>query len=194
MSKRGISERNPNKLKKRIKIAHFKQLNFDLSFVTSTAFAQLQGVHIKVLLYMMARVQWIQVKVKVGSRFEKIWRTKNNGDIDLAIKSEIAKDLKMNNNTISNAIHKLIWLGIIRITIRGGQDKQKHHYEILLPKYVKQEKQRWRKFPEQNWEDDIPKNKNSPIGIETRFKPKPNPTDKCRSNQPTNALRLDEVS
>ena len=172
MSIRGLKERNLNKLKIRIKIAHFKQLNFDKSFVTSTAFAQLQGVHFKILLYMMARVKWFKTKVKVGSRFETVWRTSNNGDIDLAIKSEIAKDLNMNNNTISNGVHKLIWLGIIRITLIGGKDKTKHHYEILLPKYVKQEKQRWRKFPEKNWEDDIPKSKNSPIGIETRFKPK----------------------
>ena len=191
MSKRGLKERDLNKLLKPIKFSHFKQLNFEKSFLTSVAFAQLKGVHIKVLLYMMARVQWYKETIKVGSRKEKVWRTKNNGDIDLAIKSEIAKDLKMNNNTISNAIHKLIWVGAIRITKIGGKDKTKHHYEILLPKYVKQEKQRWRKFPQENWEVDIPKNKNSSIGRETRFKKKQNPTDKCRFNQPTYVVRLD---
>ena len=193
MSKRGLQERNLNKLLKPIKFAHFTQLNWDRAFLKSVAFAQMKGVHFKVLLYMMARVQWYKETIKVGSRKEAVWRTKNNGDIDLAIKSEIAKDLKMNNNTISNAVHKLIWLGVIRITKIGGKDKTKHHYEILLPKYVKQKKQRWRRFPEENWECDVPKSKNSPIGRETRFKPKQNPTDKCRHNQPTNVVQLDRT-
>ena len=172
MSKRGLSERTPRAIKKRINFAHFKQLYFDKSFLSSIAFASMGGIHIKILLYMMARVKWHKTKVKVGSRTETVWRTANNGKIDLSIKSEIAKDFHKGSDTISNGVHRLIWLGVIRITKIGGMEKQKHHYEILLPNYVKQEKQRWRKFPQENWEDDVPKSKNSPIGIETRFKAK----------------------
>ena len=43
-------------------------------------------------------------------------------------------------------------------------------YEVLIVSGVKLQDQRWRKYPEKNWEGDIPKPKKQLVGVSTQFK------------------------
>ena len=57
------------------------------------------------------------------------------------------------------------------MTHRGGNCRgDRAMYLVLIDKDVKIEKQRRRRYPEQNWANEIPKSKGLTIGKETRFK------------------------
>ena len=43
-------------------------------------------------------------------------------------------------------------------------------YKLLIVPEVKLDNQRWRKYPEKNWESDIPKPKKQLVGVATQFK------------------------
>ena len=44
-------------------------------------------------------------------------------------------------------------------------------YKILFGiKSLTKEKEKWRRYPDENWEKDIPKSKGMTIGIKTRWK------------------------
>ena len=43
-------------------------------------------------------------------------------------------------------------------------------YELLIVSGVKLQNQRWRNYPKENWESDIPKLKKQLVGVATQFK------------------------
>ena len=47
-------------------------------------------------------------------------------------------------------------------------------YRLLFIKEVHREHQRWRRYPKENWEHEIPKVKDYAVGKKTRFKKKNN--------------------
>ena len=47
--------------------------------------------------------------------------------------------------------------------------------------------ERWRKYPEQDWEHECPKTPNTLIGVKTRFKSHPNKVD-CISDKQTSKV------
>ncbi|MBT6870118.1 MAG: hypothetical protein HOA66_01545 [Candidatus Marinimicrobia bacterium] len=49
-------------------------------------------------------------------------------------------------------------------------------YKILYQVVLERE-ERWRKFPEKNWEDECPKAPDNLVGRDTRFKTHPNKLD-----------------
>ena len=71
-----------------------------------------------------------------------------------------------------NVRNLLITVGFIEITKQGGSCKgDRHQYRILLEKCgnVTREKERWRIYPRENWENEAPKNPNNLVGVKTRF-------------------------
>ncbi len=69
----------------------------------------------------------------------------------------------------------MIEVGLIEITYRGGYARgDMNTYKLMFIKGVHQLDRRWKKYPKENWEEDIPKVKNYGIGRETRFKKKKN--------------------
>ena len=73
--------------------------------------------------------------------------------------------------TYLTARNQLIKCGFIRQTYRGGYARgDMAKYEVLIVSGVKLQDQRWRKYPEKNWEGDIPKPKKQLVGVATQFK------------------------
>ena len=89
------------------------------------------------------------------------------------------------SGTYISARNQLIRVGFIRITYRGGMARgDMNTYELLInSELATQSKQRWRRYPNENWEHEIPKVKDYSVGRETRFK-KSNNTLKNKSHKP----------
>tara|TARA_Y100001970_G_scaffold231184_1_gene287284 strand:- start:2576 stop:2986 length:411 start_codon:yes stop_codon:yes gene_type:complete len=112
----------------------------------------------------------------VGSKSNVKWEVKNNGEIKVASITLMKFTGIDSKQTITSAIHQLIEVGLISLT-REGSNRISHMYKILLPNCVPQIQQRWRKYPEKNWKDELPKCPNSLIGVKTRFKSKIHPKE-----------------
>ena len=104
----------------------------------------------------------------------------NNGEIEISTIKMMDK-LCISKATCTTAVHKLIEVGLIRLT-RVGQNKICHKYKILYS-VVPQKDERWRKYPKQNWKDECPKAPNNLVGKDTRFKSHPNGLDRKLNNQ-----------
>lgn len=94
----------------------------------------------------------------------------NNGEISLT-EAEFRKTFKNVSQTYLNARNQLIEKGIIRQTYQGGMARGDcATYELLacdegIPKI----RQRWRKYPKENWKSEIPKAKYQLIGKKTQW-------------------------
>ena len=112
-----------------------------------------------------------------GKRGSKInpFRYTNNGRISFS-ETEFRKQGLGASGTYINARNQLVRVGLIRITYRGGMARgDMNTYELLInSELAPQSKQRWRRYPDQNWEHEIPKVKDYAVGRKTRFKKKNN--------------------
>ena len=86
--------------------------------------------------------------------------------------SEFRKQGLGASSTYISARNQLVRVGLITITYRGGMARgDMNTYELLInSELVPQSKQRWRRYPNENWEHEIPKVKDYAVGKETRFK------------------------
>ena len=86
--------------------------------------------------------------------------------------SEFRKQGLGASGTYISARNQLVRVGLIRITYRGGMARgDMNTYELLInSQLAPQSKQRWRRYPDENWEHEIPKVKDFAVGSETRFK------------------------
>ena len=117
--------------------------------------------------------------VNTGKKRKIKWEASNNGNIEISMEKMRGK-LGIAKGTSTEAIRKLITVGLIRLT-REGQNKVCHMYKILY--YVVPEKEeRWRKYPEQNWAHECPKSPNNLIGRKTQFKSHPKKLDRIKCN------------
>ena len=101
----------------------------------------------------------------------------------------MGKDLKVSKQTCSKGVHKLIEVGLIKLT-RVGENKVCHMYKILY-QIVPQNQERWKKYPQQNWKDECPKAPNTLVGLKTRFKSHPNKVD-LNSNKQSSRVGLNK--
>jgi hypothetical protein len=98
------------------------------------------------------------------------WVSFRNGELSF-IESDYIKLTKRSKQTYINARNQLIQTGFIKMTHRGGNGAgDRAMYRVLIADDVRIEHQRWRKYPEQNWTNKIPKSRGLTIGKETRFK------------------------
>ena len=62
---------------------------------------------------------------------------------------------------------------------RGGLGRgDRAKYELLYLHDVFHHKMRWKLYPKENWKHEIPKEKDTLVGVKTRFKKKPTLKDK----------------
>ena len=75
------------------------------------------------------------------------------------------------SQTYINARNKLIEVGFIKVTYRGGMARgDMNQYKLLWVEGVKHDEMRWKRYPNENWADEIPRVKNYAVGRKTRFK------------------------
>ena len=102
----------------------------------------------------------------------------NNGAISFS-EAEFKANKLGASQTYINARNQLIRVGFIKVIHHGGMARgDMNRYKLLWTDGVFHHKMRWKRFPNENWEDDIPKVKDTLVGVKTRFKKKPTPRDK----------------
>ena len=94
----------------------------------------------------------------------------NNGEISFS-EAEFKANKLGASQTYINARNQLIRVGFIKVTHRGGMARgDMNRYKLLWVKGVFLHDMRWKRFPNENWEREIPKIKDYIVGRETRFK------------------------
>ena len=149
-------------------IAHKRfYLLLNNKFYWSEAFQSLTKSAQNLLFCMIAELKYIG---KRGSK-KNPFRYTNNGRISFS-ETEFYKQGLGASNTYISGRNQLIRVGFIRLTYRGGMARgDMNTYELLInSELAPQSKQRWRRYPNENWEHEIPKVKDYAVGKETRFK------------------------
>ena len=154
----------------------FKSITLNKGIVESKAWQELTKSQIEVFIYIWSCLRW----VNRGSKRKKDWKVANNGDIEIST-TKMKNKLEICKATCTSAVHKLIEVGLIRLT-RVGENKVCHKYKMLYS-VVPQEQERWRKYPEKNWKDECPSSPNNLVGKDTRFKTHPKEVDRLLNNQ-----------
>ena len=94
----------------------------------------------------------------------------NNGEVSLA-EVQFKEMFSCASQTYLNARDKLIEVGLIKLTYRGGMGSgDMTKYKILALTDLPKDEQRWLKYPDSNWKSDIPTAKGLTIGKDTRWK------------------------
>ena len=150
----------------------FSFISLNAGLLESAAWNELKLSQIRVFTYIWSCIQWTKIKKK--------YYAANNGDIEISM-VKMKDKLGICNATCTTAVHKLIEVGLIRLT-RVGQNKICHKYKMLYS-VVPQKDERWRKYPKQNWKDECPKAPNNLVGKDTRFKSHPKELDRINDNQ-----------
>ena len=97
----------------------------------------------------------------------------NNGQVSYTEK-QFKEEFGHASNTYLSARDRLIKNGLIKQTYRGGMCRgDMATYKVLITPDLRESELRWLRYPKQNWEKEIPKNKNTLVGVKTRFKSKP---------------------
>ena len=97
----------------------------------------------------------------------------NNGKVSYT-EIQFKEEFGYASNTYITARNRLIKNGLIKQTHRGGMCRgDMATYKILITPDLRELELRWLRYPKQNWEKEIPKNKNTLVGVKTRIKSKP---------------------
>ena len=150
----------------------FAFLSQSKELLESQAWNELTLSQIRVFTYIWSCLKWARIK--------KNSVPTNNGDIEIST-VKMRKMLGIVKGTCTGAIHKLITVGLIRLT-REGQNKVCHKYKMLY-QVVPTNEQRWKKYPDQDWAHECPKSPNNLVGKKTQFKSHPNKVDRIADNQ-----------
>ena len=153
---------------------NFKYISLNVGLLESAAWNELTLSQIQVFIYIWSCLQWGKAKKR-----EKPLSA-NNGDITIST-TKMKDKLGLCKATCTTAVHKLIEVGLIRLT-RVGENKICHKYKVLYA-VVPQNEERWRKYPNKNWKHECPKTPNNLVGKDTRFKSHPKELDRINDNQ-----------
>ena len=94
----------------------------------------------------------------------------NNGEVSYT-GVDFKKRFGCCSMTYLKARNQLIEVGFIKQTYRGGMCRgDRAKYRILIVPDVIPAQQRWRKYPDETWENEIPKPKKQLVGVETQWK------------------------
>jgi hypothetical protein len=154
-------------------------LLLDNKFYWSEAYQSLTISGRNLLMCMVAELRFSGFR---GSKSKPFSYT-NNKKISFS-EAEFHKQGLGASGTYISARNKLIRVGFIKITYRGGMARgDMNTYELLInSELAPQSRQRWRRYPNENWEHEIPKVKDYAVGRETRFT-KSNNTLKNKSHK-----------
>ena len=109
-------------------------------------------------------------------KFVKNKRTKrlsypNNGSVSFT-EIQFKEEFGCASNTYITARNRLIRNGLIRQTYQGGFCRgDMATYKVLITSDINPREMRWLKYPDENWEHEIPRSKTR-VGVDTRFKSK----------------------
>ena len=93
-----------------------------------------------------------------------------NGELSFT-ESQYRSLIGRSKSTYINAIKTLICRGFIKVTHRGGGGRgDRSTYKVLVSEQLSKDEQRWRRYPAENWEDEILKAKDNLIGKKTQWK------------------------
>ena len=107
---------------------------------------------------------------KVQDKRTKKWKETRNGELSFT-ETQYIEITGRCKGTYYNAITELIRRGFIKITHRGGGGRgDSSTFEVLISEELIKEKQRWRRYPTENWENEIPKAKDNMVGKKTQWK------------------------
>jgi hypothetical protein len=97
-------------------------------------------------------------------------RYTNNGEVSFT-EVEFNKAYGCCSKTYVDARDQLIRNGLIKQTYRGGMCRgDRAKYKILAFAKLPRNEERWRLYPEMNWEKEIPKQKKQLVGVKTQWK------------------------
>ena len=95
----------------------------------------------------------------------------NNGDVSFT-EIQFKQEFGCASNTYITARNRLIHNGLIKQIYRGGLCRgDMATYKVLITSDLNPREMRWLKYPDKNWEHEIPRSKTK-IGIKTRFQSK----------------------
>ena len=93
----------------------------------------------------------------------------NNGEVSFT-EVEFKELYSSCSTTYINARNQLITNGFIRQTYRGGMCRgDRAKYKILACTNLPTVQEKWRSYPEKNWEKEIPKPKQQLVGVKTQW-------------------------
>ena len=95
----------------------------------------------------------------------------NNGSVSFT-EIQFKEEFGCASNTYITARNRLIRNGLIRQTYQGGFCRgDMATYKVLITSDLNSREMRWLKYPDENWEHEIPRSKTR-VGVDTRFKSK----------------------
>ena len=95
----------------------------------------------------------------------------NNGSVSFT-EIQFKEEFGSASNTYITARNRLIHNGLIKQIYRGGLCRgDMATYKVLITSDLNPREMRWLKYPDKNWEHEIPRSKTK-IGIKTRFQSK----------------------
>jgi len=117
----------------------------------------------------------------------------NNGEISFS-EAEFKFNKLGASQTYINARNQLIRVGFIKVTYRGGMARgDMNKYKLLWVDGVQHDKMRWKLYPDEDWEHEIPKVKDYIVGRKTRFKKKNNTLQKYTLNGTKPPTKVDPI-
>ena len=98
------------------------------------------------------------------------WPIVNNGEISVT-QSQFLKLTGYSKSTYIKERNRLIEHGFLIITyLGGGGSGDRSLYKLLICDDIPKEKQRWRRYPKEDWKHEVPKHENNLIGKKTQWK------------------------
>ena len=111
----------------------------------------------------------VRKKEKKGN-WKKKYSEVNNGELSFT-ESQFRMMSGCSKQSYYNARNQLIETGFIKITYRGGGGSgDRSTYKLFICSDIPEKKQRWRKYPAENWKDEIPKAKDNLVGKKSQWK------------------------
>ena len=107
---------------------------------------------------------------KVQNKRTKKWEETRNGELSFT-EAQYIKITGRCKGTYYNSIKELIRRGFIKINHRGGGGSgDRSTFNMLISQEMAKKEQRWRRYPAENWEHEIPKAKDNLVGKKTQWK------------------------
>ena len=98
------------------------------------------------------------------------WPIVNNGELSVT-QSQFLKLTGYSKSTYIKERNRLIEHGFLIITyLGGGGSGDRSLYKLLICDDIPKEKQRWRRYPKEDWKHEVPKRENDLIGKKTQWK------------------------
>ena len=117
----------------------------------------------------------------------------NNGEVSFSEAEFKANELGC-SVTYIKARNLLIKVGFIKVTYRGGMVRgDMNKYKLLWVDGVLHSEMRWKQYPDEDWEHEIPKVKDYIVGRKTRFKKKNITLQKHTLNGTKSPTKVDPI-